>query len=128
MHHPVLNRALEAGAAIKARRFVQIGTSDGAAVTADADSDTTITGRPLGISADVDVPEDGTVDVHMPGIADCVAGAAVTRGSSLKADGAGRAIATATARDFTVGIALEAAAAAGDIIPVLIAPQRIRGA
>ena len=27
---------------------------------------------PVGISADVDVPVDGTADVHMPGIADCV--------------------------------------------------------
>ena len=27
---------------------------------------------PVGISAVVDVPVDGTADVHMPGIADCV--------------------------------------------------------
>ena len=125
MHQPSFTRAFEAKAAIKARRLVQLGASEGAVVQADAASDTTIAERPIGLSAELDVPKGGTVDVHLAGIADCETGAAVARGSSVKADAQGRAIATASAGDFVVGIALAAATAAGDIIPVLIAPQRI---
>lgn len=125
MHQPIFTRAFEAEAAIKARRLVQLGASEGAARQADATSDTTILERPIGISAELDVPAGGTVDVHLAGIADCAAGAAVARGSAVKADAQGRAIATDRAGEFVGGIALAAATAAGDIIPVLIAPQRI---
>jgi len=125
MHQPILTRAFEAEAAIRARRIVQVGTRDGAALQADASSDTTIAERAIGIAGELDVPEGVSVDVHLAGIADCEAGGAVVRGSSVKADAKGRAIATSTANDFVVGVALEAATAAGDIIAVLIAPQRI---
>ncbi len=125
MHNPTLTRAFLAGGTIKARRIVQIGTADGAVIQADADSDTTIAERPIGISSEVNTASGATVDVHLAGIALCVAGGAVTRGASVKADASGKAVATETGNDFVVGIALTSAAADGDIIPVLIAPQRI---
>ena len=125
MHQPTFTRAFKAEAAIHARRIVKLGASNGDALCANVASATTIAARPIGVAAELDVPEGVTVDVHLAGIADCIAGAAVTRGSSVKADAQGRAIATTTAADFVVGIALAEATAAGDIIPVLIAPQRI---
>ncbi len=125
MHGPSYTRAFKAGGAIKARRIVQIGAADGAVVTADASSDTTIAERPIGISDELGAAEGATIDVHLQGIADCVAGGAIARGSSLKSDATGLAVATSTKYDFIVGVALAAAAAKGDIIPVLIAPQRI---
>ncbi len=125
MHSPVLTKAFEAGGNIARRRIVQVGTKDNSVVRADASSDTTIAERPIGICAELGAKTGETVDVHLLGIADCEAGAAITRGSSVEADASGRAIATTTGNDFVVGIALAAATAAGDIIPVLIAPQRI---
>jgi len=125
MHQPTFTRAFEAEADIKARRIVQLGTSDGAALQADADSATKIVERPIGIAAELDVSKGATADVHLSGIADCVAGGVVKPGASVKADAQGRAVATNTAKDFVVGVALTEAGAAGDIVPVLIAPQRI---
>ncbi len=125
MHNPTLTRAFKAGAAIKARHIVQIGTADGAVIQADASSDTTITERPIGISAEIDAKSGRAVDVHLAGIAFCVAGAALARGSSVKANATGKAVATTSAKDFVVGIALTAAGKEEDIIAVLIAPQRI---
>ena len=125
MHSPIFTKAFEASGNIAKRRIVQVGTGDNSVSRADASSDTTIAERPIGICAELGAKTGETVDIHLLGIADCEAGAAITRGSSVEADATGRAVATTVANDFVVGIALAAATAAGDIIPVLIAPQRI---
>ena len=125
MHSPIFTKAFEASGNIAKRRIVQVGTRDNSVLRADASSDTTIAERPIGICAELGAKTGETVDIHLLGIADCEAGAAITRGSSVEADATGRAVATTVANDFVVGIALAAATAAGDIIPVLIAPQRI---
>ncbi|WP_420010953.1 DUF2190 family protein [Tateyamaria sp.] len=125
MHGPLYTRAFEATGNIAKRRIVQVGTKDNSVVRADAASDTTIAERPIGICAELGAKTGETVDVHLLGIADCEAGAAIARGSSVEADATGRAVATTTTNDFVIGIALAAATASGDIIPVLIAPQRI---
>ena len=125
MHSPIFTKAFEASGNIAKRRIVQVGTKDNSVSRADASSDTTIAERPIGICAELGAKTGETVDIHLLGIADCEAGAAITRGSSVEADATGRAVATTVANDFVVGIALAAATAAGDIIPVLIAPQRI---
>lgn len=57
--------------------------------------------------------------VAYAGVVKVVAGAAVTRGVEVQSDTTGRAIA-ATTGDVPLGTALEAAAAAGDIIAVLL--------
>ena len=125
MHSPIFTKAFEASGNIAKRRIVQVGTKDNSVSRADASSDTTIAERPIGICAELGAKTGETVDIHLLGIADCEAGAAITRGSSVEADATGRAVATTVANDFVIGIALAAATAAGDIIPVLIAPQRI---
>ena len=125
MHSPILTRSFEAGGAIAARRIIQIGTADGHVVQADASSDTTIAERPIGVSEELGAKSGARVDIHLAGIADDVTGGAVARGGSVKADAGGRAVATSAANDFIVGVVLAAATAAGDIIPVLLAPQRI---
>ena len=60
--------------------------------------------------------------VAVVGVAKVAAGAAVARWANVQSDATGRAIAAATA-DYSQGIALESAAAAGDLIPVLLRPQ-----
>lgn len=125
MHSPILTRSFEADGAIAARRIIQIGTADGHVVQADASSDTTIAERLIGVSDELGAKSGARVDIHLAGIADVVAGGAVARGGSVKTDAGGRAVATSAANDFIVGVALVAATAAGDIIPVLLAPQRI---
>lgn len=53
------------------------------------------------------------------GVSFVVAGAAVAAGAEVTADSSGRAVAT-TSGDTTAGVALAAASAAGELIPVLI--------
>jgi len=68
-------------------------------------------------------PTDAQVaEVGVMGVTKVAAGAAVARWANVQSDATGRAIA-AIAADFSQGIALEAAAAAGDVIAVLLRPQ-----
>lgn len=56
--------------------------------------------------------------VRQLGISKAVAGAAITLGDEVISDGAGKVISTATAGDRILGVALEAAAADGDVISI----------
>lgn len=126
MHNPTLTKNFTAGGVIAARRIVQVGRTVGQVIQADAASDTTQAERPLGISDELGAKAaSGRIDVHLAGIADVEAAGAVPYGATVKADSQGQAVATTAANDFVVGIALDAATTAGDLIPVLIAPQRI---
>jgi hypothetical protein len=62
------------------------------------------------------------VAVDALGVVAVEAGAAVTAGDTLKADSSGRGITWATS-GAKLGIALEAAGAAGDLISVLLIPN-----
>lgn len=53
-------------------------------------------------------------------VAKAVAGAAVSEGALVKSDGEGRAIAVSAAGDYVGGQALAPAAAAGEVIPILL--------
>lgn len=59
------------------------------------------------------------VELAFAGIVMVAAGAAVTKGDPVTSDANGRAV-TATTGQFVHGTALAAAAAAGDLIPILI--------
>ena len=60
-----------------------------------------------------------SVKVCVFGVSMVKAGAAITKGASLQSDATGRVIAATTA-DEVCGVALEAAAAAGDLIPMIV--------
>ena len=125
-HSPVATVSFQAAGDVAARRIVRLGASrDGEVVQADASSVTTPARRPIGISGEVATGSGQTLDVHIAGIADVEAGAAVTRGQAVTTDADGKAKTTAATGNFVVGIALEAATAAGDIIPVLLSQHRV---
>lgn len=95
---------------VTANRFV---TPAGA--QAGADANTLGVSRVAGVSGDY-------APVDVLGTAVVEAGAAVSAGASLKSDASGRAITWATS-GAKVGIALEAATAAGQMIEVLLIPN-----
>ncbi len=108
-----------AGAAITTNRFVKIGASDNTVILAAASTDISIGVAKLAAAASGD-----PVPVQVDGVARVEAGAAVTLGALVMADSVGRAI-DATATNRPLGIALEAAAAAGVIISVLLKPEPV---
>lgn len=95
---------------VAANRFV---TPAGA--QAGADANTLGVCRTAGVSGD-------KAPVDVLGTAVVEAGAAVSAGASLKADSSGRAITWASS-GAKIGIALEAATAAGQFIEVLLIPN-----
>jgi len=60
-----------------------------------------------------------TTQVRVLGVSKVIAGGSVTAGAYITADSAGKAVATTTAGNRAIGIAL-AGAASGDIFPVLL--------
>lgn len=95
---------------VVANRFV---SSVGAQTAADANALGVC--RTAGVSGDL-----ATIDVL--GTAIVEAGAAITAGVAVKADSLGRAIAWVTS-GCRLGIALQAAGAAGDLIEVALIPN-----
>ena len=79
--------ALEAAAAVKARRLITPAAAAGKAEQAAGD-----TVGLLGVSGSRDVAAAETVEVAVTGIADVVYGGAVARGDLLTADADGRAV------------------------------------
>lgn len=122
----LLTKSYLAGGVINPYRIVKMGADDdhviqGAAV---ADSLIGVIDQPLNAT----VAED-RVDVTLAGIADVVAGGAITRGDYVTTDATGQAVAAAPGAGVNNGIVGKAlvSAAAGDIIPVLLNPGRIQG-
>ncbi len=106
----LLSLPITATGTIAVARFV---TAAGAQAGADANT--------LGVARFAAVATDKlTVDVL--GTAVVEAGAAVAAGATVKSDASGRAITWATS-GAKVGLALEAAAAAGAMIEVLLVPN-----
>lgn len=122
--NPTVIKNFTAGAAITAYRLVRLSAAE-TVVTATAATDSII-----GAVADVAPANGERTDVVLSGIAWVEAGAAVALGALLTADGSGRAIVAAPATGInnrTIGYALDAAAAAGDRIRVLLSPSSIQG-
>jgi len=102
----ILSLPVKATASLTSRRFVTIGGAQaGAGATA------------LGVAR-----SDGAIGDQVPvdvlGTAVVEAGAAIVAGAAVEVDASGRAVTKNTG--VTVGRALEAAAAAGDFIEVLL--------
>lgn len=122
--NPTFTKNYTAGAAIAKRRFVKIGAADGAILQAAAATDPII-----GASTDIDAASGDRVDAHLAGIVEVEAGGNITRGVQVTADADGKAVAAAPAsgvNNFVAGRAM-VSAAAGDIIPVLLAIAEIQG-
>jgi hypothetical protein len=95
-------------------RFMLLG-ADGIALN-------TVAGGPC-IGVLQDKPTAGNIGaVAYSGVVKVTAGAVVVRGVDIQSDATGRAI-TAAAVDYSLGTALEAAGAAGDVIAVLLKPN-----
>ena len=70
------------------------------------------------------------IDVHMFGIAEVIAGAAINEGDPVTAGAGGKAAAAApatTVNTWILGVALTAAAADGDVIFVRLGPYEMQG-
>lgn len=104
---PIFTLPVTATAILLAERFV---TAAGTLPAADANV--------LGVARSAAAIGD-KVSVDVIGTAIVEAGAAVAAGATLKTDNQGRAITWATA-GAKVGLALQAASAAGDLIEVLL--------
>jgi hypothetical protein len=84
----------------------------------------------FGVNTDLTIVSGERVEVMTHGIAWVEAGAAITIGLPLTSDASGRAVAAAPAAGVNnriIGIALDAAVAAGDQIRVLLSPGQIQG-
>jgi len=118
MLNPVLIKGMVAESAVSPYRVVKFGTADGAVVQAAAATDLLV-----GIADSIGQSDAGdTVDVICAGIGEATAGAAIARGARLTADSSGRVV-TAVATNVVIGVAMAAATAAGDVIPVNIVPS-----
>ena len=104
---------VKAGEAIEAPAFLAV-TADGKVATAGANAIGIVTP-----SSDDAVAEGDDLNVQVKDIGTWIAGGAVELGAELTSDATGKAV-TASGGDFITAIALEAATAAGQRIPVQI--------
>jgi hypothetical protein len=109
--------SFEAGEDLSNAQFLAVSlNSSGKVVKA------THTSKPIGILQDK--PASGrAAEVRMLGISKVVAGGAFTIGSVLAADDNGRLIAASTGY-YPIGIALEAATQAGQVVTAFILPEK----
>jgi predicted RecA/RadA family phage recombinase len=129
-HNRDITKAYNASGVIAAYTVVKFGANDTTVSPAAAVSDLLFgVANELGISA-ADATAGATIDVIIDGVAEALAGAAITRGSRLTVDANGRVVAAAPAagtNNQIIGIALKSAGAANDVIPILIAPGTVQG-
>jgi hypothetical protein len=64
-----------------------------------------------------------SVNIAFLGVSKAVASAAITKGALVQPTGSAGKVKTAVSTGYALGIALEAAAADGDEIPILLGPQ-----
>jgi hypothetical protein len=122
--NPLLYKAFTAGGAVAPYRIVAFSAAETVIQSAAA------TASHVGVSSELDVASGERIEVVTHGIAYVTAGAAITLGALVTSDATGRAVAAAPAtgvNNRTIGIAMEAAAAAGDIIRVLLSPGSVQG-
>lgn len=124
MSNLILSKNFTAGAAIPAYTLVKFSAAE-TVVPATSATDSII-----GVNLDVAPAINERVDICLIGLAYIVAGAACSLGALLTSDASGRAIPAAPAAGSNVrviGLALEAATAAGDVIRVAISQAMMQG-
>lgn len=125
MSNLLLSKNYQAAAAISAYTLVKNAAADDQVQAATSGTDLVI-----GATQDIAPAPGERVDVALQGITYITAGAAITRGARLMSDASGRVIAAAASAGSnvnTVGVALEAASAAGDVIRVLLSQGNFQG-
>lgn len=112
-----------------ATRAVQYTVAKPGTATMTCDQGTAASDYPLGIIQNVPQQNEHAA-VRISGVSYAVAGAAITINDVVVATTAGKVISAGTrnttlgaTRDYVIGIALQAAAADGDLIPVLVRVQ-----
>lgn len=116
MRNDTLIKTFRAPTPIEGYLLVTFGSADGEVAAASASTDALI-----GVTTQIGTQDNGACDVVMAGVTEVKAGAAVSRGDVLTANATGYAVPSSEATDRVVGIALTAAAEAGDIISILVA-------
>lgn len=124
MSNPLMFKAFTAGGAINPYRIVRFSATD-TVVQASAATDAL-----FGVNSDLVIVSGERCEVMTDGIAWVEAGAAITIGALITSDANGRAVTAAPAagvNNRVIGVALDAAAAAGDQIRVLLSPGSVQG-
>lgn len=124
MSNPTLLKSFTAGAAITAFRLVKLSAAETVVLSTAADD------RFIGVANEVAAASGERQDVVLDGIAFVEAGAAVALGAYISSDASGRGITAGPAAGVNnriIGLALDAASAAGDVIRVLICPGAFQG-
>lgn len=123
--NPGLIKTFVAGGAIPAFSLVKFGADDRTVVVAAAATD-----QPIGVSTSLPAASGERVDIIHSGIGEVLLAGTVTRGVSyIVANAAGAGVASAAAagtNNGAVGLPLQSGVS-GDVIPVLIVPQRVQG-
>lgn len=115
----LLQKTYFAGAAVAANRIVKPGADNTKVVVGAAATD-----KLIGISDNLGGASGDSIDVILDGIALVKAGGTVAMGDLITSDGTGQGIATVTAGNRWIGVAMEDAVA-GDLFGVRIAPGLI---
>lgn len=124
MSNPLLMKSFTAAAAISAYRIVKFSAADTLTPA------TAVTDSMVGVCSDVAPALGERFDAVLLGIAFVEAGAAIALGAMVTCDGVGRGVTAAPAagvNNRVIGVALEAAAAAGDVVRVLLEPGVMQG-
>lgn len=124
MSNPTLLKNMTAGAAINAFRLVKFSAAETVVLAAAA------TDSIIGVCNEVAPAINERCDIVVEGIAFVEAGAAVALGTPVTADASGRGVTAAPAagvNNRVIGLAMEAASAAGDVIRVLLSPSVMQG-
>ena len=124
MSNPLMFKAFTAGGAINPYRIVRLSAADTVVQAAAA------TEGIFGVNSDLTIVSGERVEVMTDGIAFVEAGAAVTISALITADASGRGVTAAPGagvNNRVIGVALDAASAAGDVIRVLLSPGSVQG-
>jgi len=122
--NPLLMKAFTAGGAINPYRIVRFSAAETVVQAAAA------TESMFGVNTDLAIVSGERVEVLTQGIAWVEAGAAIAQGALVTADSVGRGVTAAPAAGVNnrhIGIAMDAAVAAGDQIRVLLSPGSVQG-
>lgn len=124
MSNPSLFKSFTAGAAINAYRIVKFSAAETVVLAAAA------TDSALGVCGDVAPAVGERCDVALSGIVFCEAGAAIALGAMVTSDAVGRCVTAAPAagvNNRVLGVAFDAAVAAGDVVRILVNPCVMQG-